>query len=64
MSYRSYNDETPLDLNNVRNMEGLTDITGTNKKLDEIKSAITDYENKKQVIVKNAGIGKEGMTLG
>lgn len=64
MSYRSYNDETPLDLNNVRNMEGLTDITGTNKKLDEIKSAITDYENKKQVIVKNAGIGKEGMTFG
>jgi hypothetical protein len=64
MSYSSYNDETPLDLNNVRNMEGLTDITGTNKKLDEIKSAIKDFENKKQVIVKNAGIGKEGMTLG
>jgi hypothetical protein len=64
MSYSSYNDETPLDLNNVRNMEGLTDITSTNKKLDEIKTAIKDFENKKQVIVTNSGIGKEGMTLG
>jgi hypothetical protein len=64
MSYSSYNDETPLDLNNVRNMEGLTDITSTNKKLDEIKTAIKDFENKKQAVIDNSGIGKEGMTLG
>lgn len=63
MSYSSYNDETPLDLNNVRNVEGLTDVAGMNKKLDEIKSRIADFENKKQLIVKNAGI-EEGMTLG
>jgi len=53
MSYSSYNDETPLDLNNVRNMEGLTDITSTNKKLDEIKTAIKDFENKKQEVIDN-----------
>jgi hypothetical protein len=64
MSYSSYNDETPLDLNNVRNVEGLTDVAGMNKKLDEIKTSITDFENKKQKIIDNAGIGKEGMTLG
>ena len=63
MSYSSYNNETPLDLNNVRNVEGLTDVAGMNKKLDEIKSRIADFENKKQLIVKNAGI-EEGMTLG
>jgi len=63
MSYSSYNDETPLDLNNVRNVEGLTDVAGMNKKLDEIKSRIADFENKKLLIVKNAGI-EEGMTLG
>ena len=63
MSYSSYNDETPLDLNNVRNVEGLTDVAGMNKKLDEIKSRIADFENKKQLIVKNSGI-EEGMTLG
>ena len=63
MSYSSYNTETPLDLNNVRNVEGLIDVTGMNKKLDEIKSRIGDFENKKQLIVKNAGI-EEGMTLG
>lgn len=63
MSYSSYNDETPLDLNNVRNVEGLTDVAGMNKKLDEIKSTIADFENKKQLIVKNAGV-EEGMTLG
>ena len=63
MSYSSYNNETPLDLNNVRNIEGLTDVAGMNKKLDEIKSTIADFENKKQLIVKNAGI-EEGMTLG
>jgi hypothetical protein len=63
MSYSSYNNETPLDLNNVRNVEGLTDVEGINKKLDEIKSTIADFENKKQLIVKNAGI-EEGMTLG
>ena len=63
MSYSSYNNETPLDLNNVRNVEGLTDIEGINKKLDEIKSTIADFKNKKQLIVKNAGI-EEGMTLG
>ena len=55
MSYSSYNNETPLDLNNVRNVEGLTDIEGINKKLDEIKSTIADFKNKKQLIVKNAG---------
>jgi hypothetical protein len=64
MSYSSYNNETPLDLNNVRNIEGLTDVAGMNKKLDEIKSTIADFENKKQKIIDNAGIGKEGMTLG
>ena len=37
MSYSSYNNETPLDLNNVRNIEGLTDAAGMNNKLDEIK---------------------------
>tara|TARA_E500000331_G_scaffold342917_1_gene377116 strand:- start:3707 stop:4093 length:387 start_codon:yes stop_codon:yes gene_type:complete len=63
MSYSSYNNETPLDLNNVRNIEGLTDVVGMNKKLDEIKSTIADFENKKQLIVKNAGV-EEGMTLG
>lgn len=63
MSYSSYNNETPLDLNNVRNVEGLTDVAGMNKKLDEIKTRIADFENKKQLIVKNAGI-EEGMTLG
>jgi hypothetical protein len=63
MSYSSYNNETPLDLNNVRNVEGLTDVDGMNKKIDEIKSRIADFENKKQLIVKNAGI-EEGMTLG
>ena len=63
MSYSSYNNETPLDLNNVRNVEGLTDVAGMNKKLDEIKSRIADFENKKQLIVKNSGI-EEGMTLG
>ena len=63
MSYSSYNNETPLDLNNVRNVEGLTDVAGMNKKLDEIKSRIADFENKKLLIVKNAGI-EEGMTLG
>ena len=63
MSYSSYNNETPLDLNNVRNVEGLTDVAGMNKKIDEIKSRIADFENKKQLIVKNAGI-EEGMTLG
>ncbi len=63
MSYSSYNNEIPLDLNNVRNVEGLTDVAGMNKKLDEIKSRIADFENKKQLIVKNAGI-EEGMTLG
>jgi hypothetical protein len=63
MSYSSYNNETPLDLNNVRNVEGLTDVAGMDKKLDEIKSRIADFENKKQLIVKNSGI-EEGMTLG
>jgi hypothetical protein len=63
MSYSSYNNETPLDLNNVRNIEGLTDAAGMNNKLDEIKSTIADFENKKQLIVKNAGV-EEGMTLG
>jgi len=63
MSYSSYNNETPLDLNNVRNVEGLTDVAGMNKKIDEIKSRIADFENKKQLIVKNAGI-EECMTLG
>ena len=63
MSYSSYNDENSFDLNNVRNVEGLTDVEGINKKLDEIKSTIADFENKKQLIVKNAGI-EEGMTLG
>lgn len=64
MSYSSYNDETPLDLNNVHNMEGLTDVAGMNKKLDEIKTAIKDFENKKQAVIDNSGIGKEGMTFG
>ena len=64
MSYSSYNNETPLDLNNVRNIEGLTDVAGMNKKLDEIKTAIADFENKKQLIIDNSGVGKEGMTFG
>ena len=64
MSYSSYNNETPLDLNNVRNIEGLTDVAGMNKKLDEIKSTIADFENKKQLIIDNSGVGKEGMTFG
>ena len=51
MSYSSYNNETPLDLNNVRNIEGLTDAAGMNNKLDEIKSTIADFENKKQLII-------------
>ena len=63
MSYSSYNNETPLDLNNVRNVEGLTNVESINKKIDEIKSRIADFENKKQLIVKNSGI-EEGMTLG
>ena len=35
-----------------------------NKKLDEIKTSIKDFENKKQAVIDNAGIGKEGMTFG
>ena len=63
MSYSSYNDETPLDLNSLRYKEGLTTVDEMNAKLDEIKTVIRDFENKKEISVSNAGIGKEGMTL-
>jgi endo-1,4-beta-mannosidase len=63
MSYSSYNDETPLDLNSVRYKEGLTTVDEMNAKLDEIKTVIKDFENKKELSVTNAGIGKEGMTI-
>ena len=63
MSYSSYNDETPLDLNSLRYKEGLTTVDEMNAKLDEIKTVIRDFENKKELSVTNAGIGKEGLTL-
>jgi len=63
MSYSSYNDETPLDLNSLRYKEGLTTVDEMNAKLDEIKTVIRDFENKKDISVTNAGIGKEGLTL-
>jgi|SaaInlV_150m_DNA_3_1039698.scaffolds.fasta_scaffold03581_5 hypothetical protein len=63
MSYSSYNDETPLDLNSLRYKEGLTTVAEMNAKLEEIKTVIKDFENKKELSVTNAGIGKEGMTL-
>ena len=62
MSYSSYNDETPLDLNSLRYKEGLTTVDEMNAKLDEIKTVIRDFENKKDISVTNAGIGKEGLT--
>ena len=63
MSYSSYNDETPLDLNSLRYKEGLTTVAEMNAKLEEIKTVIKDFENTKELSVTNAGIGKEGMTL-
>ena len=46
MSYSSYNDETPLDLNSLRYKEGLTTVAEMNAKLEEIKTVIKDFENK------------------